>query len=65
VTEQRRAGAGALGCFVLGAAILLVSEPDLLRMAGALLMLAAVFLGVGAVATPELLGGEEDEDPAP
>ncbi len=38
----------------------LVAEPDLLRLAGALLFLLAVFLGATAVATPELL--ERDED---
>jgi hypothetical protein len=60
VTPPRRPGIAALACFAAGAALLLLAEPDLLRLAGSLLLLLAVFLGATAVATPELL--ERDED---
>ena len=60
MTTARRSGIAAVASFAAGAALLLVAEPDLLRLAGALLLLLAVFLGATAVATPELL--ERDED---
>jgi hypothetical protein len=53
---------GALGCFLTGAVVLLIAESDLVRLAAALLLLAAMFLGVVAVATPELLSREDDQD---
>ena len=60
MTTPRRSGIAAVACFAAGAALLLVAEPDLLRLAGSLLLLVAVFLGATAVATPELLEREDE-----
>ena len=62
MSSPRRAGLAAVACFVVGAAGLLLAEPDLIRMAAAFLLLAAMVAGVTAIATPELLGRETDED---
>lgn len=62
MTQAHGVGAAALGCFVVGATVLLIAEPTALRLAAALLLIAAVFLGVAAIATPELLGRDEDAD---
>ena len=60
MTTARRSGIAAVAAFASGAVLLLVAEPDLLRLAGSLLLLLAVFLGATAAATPELL--ERDDD---
>lgn len=62
MTQARGVGAAAVGCFGVGAAVLLIAGPTLLRLAGALLLIAAMFLGVAAIATPELLGRDEDTE---
>ena len=60
MTTPRRSGIAAVACFAAGAALLLLAEPDLLRLGGSLLLLLAVFLGATAIATPELLESDED-----
>lgn len=54
---------GALLLFALGAGVLVLAESTLLRTGSALVLVAAVFAGVAAVATPELLAGDEEADP--
>ncbi len=50
----------ALGCFVLGVALMIPFEWTITRILGVLLLVGAVVSGVFAIATPELLGEDED-----
>lgn len=49
----------ALALFVLGAALLVPFEYPLTLVAGVLLLLAWIVVGVFAVATPERLAGDD------
>lgn len=51
----------ALSCFVLGAGLLFPFEATLTILFGVLLLMAAIVLGVFALASPERLAGEPDD----
>jgi hypothetical protein len=52
----------ALGCFVIGALLVLLVEAGIARIVGMPLMFAGIVLGVAAIATPEFLAGDRDAD---
>jgi hypothetical protein len=52
----------ALALLVLAGAVLFVSEATWLRMTAAVFLLGGVALGVFAIATPEFLAADADED---
>jgi hypothetical protein len=52
----------ALGCFVIGALLVLLVEAGIARIVGVPLMFAGIVLGVAAIATPEFLAGDRDAD---
>jgi hypothetical protein len=52
----------ALGAFALGAPLLMLVENTAGTLLGVLLLLAAIVLGTFAVANPELLAPEADDD---
>jgi hypothetical protein len=54
----------ALGCFVIGALLVLLVEAGIARVVGVPLMLGGIALGVAAIATPEFLAGDRDADPS-
>lgn len=51
----------ALGAFVLGVALMIPFEYTITRVLGVVLLFAAIVAGVFAIASPELLGAEDDE----
>lgn len=53
--------ASAIGAFLAGAAILLLAEAELLRVLGALGLLAAIVCGTFAIADPRELGRDEED----
>jgi hypothetical protein len=55
----------ALALLVLAGAVLFVSEATWLRMTAAVFLLGGVALGVFAIATPEFVAADVDEDEAP
>ncbi len=52
----------ALACFVLGAALVLLVDAGIARVVGVPLIFAGIALGVAAIATPEFLAGDREED---
>jgi hypothetical protein len=54
-------GTVALGCFGLGAVLMLALEDPITRVLGIALLFAFIVAGVFAIAAPELLDGEEEE----
>jgi hypothetical protein len=52
----------ALGCFVLGVALMIPFEHAVTRVLGVAALLAAIVAGVFAIASPELLGDDERDD---
>ena len=56
-----RLGVVALGCFVLGVALMIPVEHWLTRVLGVAALFAAIVTGVFAIASPEFLD-EEPED---
>jgi hypothetical protein len=59
-----RLGAVALGCFALGVALMIPFEYWFTRVLGVAALFAAIVVGVFAIATPELLGADDDDGPA-
>lgn len=55
-------GVVALGCFVLGVALMIPFEHWLTRVLGVAALFAAIVVGVFAIATPQLLGAEDEDD---
>jgi hypothetical protein len=53
----------ALGSFVLGVALMIPFEYVLTRVVGIAALFAAIVAGVFAIATPEFLGADEEEEP--
>ena len=51
----------ALATLLIAGAVLFFSEATWLRLTAALFLLAGVFLGVRAVATPEFVAGDAEE----
>jgi hypothetical protein len=54
-------GPVAAGLFAIGVAVLVMAEAEALRVAGAIALLAAIALGVFAIATPEFLERDREE----
>ena len=52
----------AAGCFVLGCLLVLLVEIAVARIVGIPLMAVGIALGVAAIATPEFLAGDRDDD---
>lgn len=52
----------AIAALVLGGAALFLSEAEYLRVISATVLVAGVALGVFAIATPEFLGREGEDD---
>jgi hypothetical protein len=52
----------ALGAFVLGVALMIPFEYALTRIVGIAALFAAIVAGVFAIASPELLGSEQDDE---
>lgn len=52
----------AVAALVVGAAVLFLADAEALRVASAALLLAGIGLGVLAVATPEFLTRDQEED---
>lgn len=55
----------ALALLIVAGAVLFISEATWLRMTAAVFLLGGVALGVFAIATPEFLATDADEDDAP
>jgi hypothetical protein len=55
----------ALAVLVVAGAVLFLSEATWLRMTAAVFVLGGVALGVFAIATPEFLAADAEEDDAP
>ena len=53
----------ALGCFVLGVALMIPFELWVTRVFGVAALFAAIVTGVFAIASPELLEAADDEPP--
>jgi hypothetical protein len=51
-----------VACFVLGAGLLFPFKETLTLLFGVLLLVAAIVLGVFALASPERLAGDPDDD---
>jgi hypothetical protein len=51
-----------VACFVLGAGLLFPFKETLTLLFGVLLLVAAIVLGVFALASPERLAGDPDHD---
>jgi hypothetical protein len=52
----------ALACFVIGSLLVLLVEAGIARIVGIPLMFAGIALGVTAIATPEFLAGDREDD---
>jgi len=52
----------ALALLIVAGAVLFLSEATWLRMTAAVFVLGGVALGVFAIATPEFLAGDAEED---
>ena len=59
---MRRPGPIAFGCFLLGCAVMVPFEYAITLALGVVLLFAAVVVGVFAIATPELLSAERDDE---
>lgn len=57
--------AATLALFALGATLIVVFEPTLVRALGALFLLAFVASGVRLIATPSFAAGDEAPDDEP
>ena len=55
-------GKVAFACFVLGVLVMVPFESPITLTLGVLLLFASIITGVFAIATPDFLGGERDED---
>jgi hypothetical protein len=55
----------ALACFAIGCGLLLLVEAGIARIVGVPLIFAGIALGVAAIATPEFLSGDRDDDRNP
>jgi hypothetical protein len=55
----------ALALLIVAGAVLFLSEATWLRMTAAVFVLGGVALGVFAIATPEFVAADVDEDEAP
>jgi hypothetical protein len=53
---------GALAALIVGVAVLLLAEAEVLRVAATMSLLAFIALGVFAIATPEFATGDRDEE---
>ncbi|MGH2953468.1 MAG: hypothetical protein ACRDK9_05525 [Solirubrobacterales bacterium] len=53
----------AFAALAAGAALLLLAEAEILRVAAAALLLTGIALGVFAIATPEFVARDEEEPP--
>ncbi len=51
----------ALGCFVIGCALVLLVDTPIARIVGVPLMLVGIALGVAAIASPEFLAGDRED----
>lgn len=51
----------ALGCFVLGVALMIPFEAWYTRVLGVAALFAAIVIGVFAIATPAFLSAEDDD----
>jgi hypothetical protein len=54
----------ALATLLIAGAVLFLSEATWLQMTAAVVLLLGIALGVFAIATPEYLAQDDDEDPA-
>lgn len=52
----------AVAALAIGAAVLFFADAEALRVASAALLLTGIGLGVFAVATPEFLAGDKEEE---
>jgi hypothetical protein len=52
----------AFGLFVLGVVLMIPFELTITRVLGVLAMFGAVVCGVFAIATPELLGADDEDE---
>jgi hypothetical protein len=57
-----RLGVVALGCFVLGVALMIPFEYWFTRVLGVGALFAAIVIGVFAIATPDFLAAEDEGD---
>jgi len=57
-----RLGVVALGCFVLGVALMIPFEHWLTRVLGVAALFAAIVVGVFAIATPDFLAADDEDD---
>ena len=57
-----RLGVVALGCFVLGVALMIPFEYWFTRVLGVGALFAAIVVGVFAIATPDFLAAEDEDD---
>jgi NADH:ubiquinone oxidoreductase subunit K len=48
-------------CFVIGASLLFFVENGIVRLVSVILLFAAIFLGVRAIASPEFLTADRDD----
>jgi len=62
VRSWSRTTHAALTAFVIGAAVLFVAHAEWLRVIAATILVAAIAIGVFAIATPAALGGDPPED---
>jgi len=51
----------ALACFAIGCLLVLLVDAGIARIVGVPLMLAGIWLGVAAIATPEFLARDRDD----
>jgi len=58
-----RLGVVAVACFVLGVALMIPFEHWVTRVLGVGALFTAILVGVFAIATPEFLAGDEDDQP--
>jgi hypothetical protein len=52
----------AIACLAIGGGVLFVSDATWLQMTSAIVALAGIALAVFAIATPEFLAGDSDDD---
>ena len=57
-----RPGVLALGCFVVGVALMIPFEHWLTRVLGVAALFAAIVVGVFAIATPDFLAAADEGD---
>ena len=57
-----RLGVVALACFVLGVALMIPFEYWFTRVLGVGALFAAIVVGVFAIATPDFLAAEDEDD---